>query len=60
MSAIPAASQGGTLIVRREALRQRAVQSTFLVPGLTIAIADERDPSDRVMESFQHKGGIGE
>jgi DNA gyrase subunit B len=44
----------------REALRQRAMQSTFLVPGLTITIADERDPSDRLSESFQHKGGIAE
>ena len=42
------------------ALRERAVQSTFLVPGLAISIHDNRDPSDLVEETFQHKGGIGE
>ena len=44
----------------REALRERAMQSTFLVPGLTIALADRRDPEDLWEESFQHKGGIAE
>ena len=44
----------------REALRERAMQSTFLVPGLTIAITDSRDPEDVWTESFCHKGGIGE
>ncbi|MBK9740057.1 MAG: type IIA DNA topoisomerase subunit B [Actinobacteria bacterium] len=44
----------------REALRQRAMQSTFLVPGLVIAITDRRDPSDVWEESFQHKGGLSE
>ncbi len=44
----------------REALRERAMQSTFLVPGLVIAIRDERDPDDVWEESFQHKGGIAE
>ncbi len=44
----------------REALRERAVQSTFLVPGLTISIEDRRDPDDLFTETFQHKGGISE
>ncbi|MDP2288781.1 MAG: DNA topoisomerase IV subunit B [Actinomycetota bacterium] len=44
----------------RLALRDRAMQSTFLVPGLTIALHDLRDPEDVYEESFQHKGGIGE
>ena len=44
----------------REALRERAVQSTFLVPGLMITIDDLRDPDDRFTETLQHKGGITE
>jgi DNA gyrase subunit B len=44
----------------RTALRERAMQSTFLVPGLTIALRDERDVEDIWEESFQHKGGIAE
>ena len=44
----------------RQALRERAMQSTFLVPGLTIALHDLRDPADIYEERFQHKGGIGE
>ena len=44
----------------RDALRERAMQSTFLVPGLTIALRDERDPGDVWEETFQHKGGIAE
>ena len=44
----------------RVALRERAMQSSFLVPGLTISVRDERDPSDVWEETFQHKGGIGE
>ena len=42
----------------RVALRERAVQSTFLVPGLTIALRDERDTSDVWEETLQHKGGL--
>jgi len=42
-----------------EALRQRCQQSTFLVPGLTITVIDERG-SDSVSEIFQHKGGLTE
>ncbi len=41
-------------------LRTRAMQTTFLVPGLTITIRDERDPAEPTVESFQHKGGITE
>ena len=41
-------------------LRDRALQSTFLVPGLTISLEDSRDPSDLWAESFVHKGGIAE
>jgi DNA gyrase subunit B len=44
----------------REALRERALQSTFLVPGLAISINDNRDPEDIYFEAFQHKGGISE
>ena len=42
----------------RKALRDRAQQTTFLVPGLTITIRDERDVSDIYEEKIQHKGGI--
>jgi len=42
----------------RKALRDRAQQTTFLVPGLTITIRDERDASDIYEEKIQHKGGI--
>ncbi|CAB4906162.1 MAG: DNA gyrase subunit B [Actinobacteria bacterium] len=44
----------------RTALRERAMQSTFLVPGLIIALHDFRDSSDLYEETFQHKGGIAE
>lgn len=44
----------------RHALRERAVQSSFLVPGLTIALRDERDPTDVWEEVIQHKGGLSE
>ena len=36
------------------------MQSTFLVPGLTIVVKDNRVPGDTFEESFQHKGGISE
>jgi DNA gyrase subunit B len=42
----------------RHQLRERALQSTFLVPGLTISISDNRDSSDLWSETFQHKGGL--
>lgn len=44
----------------RKQLRDRALQSTFLVPGLTIDILDKRDAEDIWQESFLHKGGIAE
>jgi DNA gyrase subunit B len=44
----------------RVALRERAIQSSFLVPGLAITLRDERDPSDRWEESLLHKGGLSE
>jgi DNA gyrase subunit B len=43
-----------------ESVRERARQTTFLVPGLTIVLRDARDPGDVLVESFQHKGGITE
>ena len=43
-----------------EAIRERARQSTFLVPGLTIVVRDERDPQHRTHEEFCHRGGIAE
>ncbi len=44
----------------RSAIRDRVLQSTFLVPGLIISVRDERDPEDVWEETFQHKGGISE
>ena len=44
----------------RDALRERAMQTAFLVPGLIISLRDERDPGDVWEETFQHKSGIGE
>ena len=44
----------------RDALRDRAMQTTFLVPGLVITLRDHRDSGDLWEETFQHKGGIGE
>ena len=41
------------------ALRERAMQSTFLVPGLAITIRDERQ-NPVVEETLQHKGGLVE
>ncbi|MCU0284687.1 MAG: type IIA DNA topoisomerase subunit B [Candidatus Nanopelagicales bacterium] len=38
----------------------RAQQTTFLVPGLTIVVRDERDPEAIVVREFHHKGGITE
>ena len=46
--------------IDREALRERAMQSTFLVPGLIITLVDRRDAAVEWEESFQHKGGIAE
>ena len=44
----------------REALRERALQSSFLVPGLVLRLVDQREPTDLWEETFQHKGGISE
>ncbi len=41
-----------------DALRARIQQTTFLVPGVTIRLLDERDPDAVVDESFVHRGGI--
>ena len=42
------------------AIHERARQSTFLVPGLTIVVRDLRDTKRPHEESFCHRGGIGE
>ena len=39
-------------------IRERLVQTSFLVPGLAVTLDDERDGGGS--ETFQHKGGIGE
>ena len=39
-------------------LRSRIQQTTFLVPGVTIRLIDERDPDSVVDETFHHSGGI--
>ena len=39
-------------------IRERLVQTSFLVPGLAVVLEDERDGGGA--ETFQHKGGIGE
>jgi len=46
--------------IDRELLRERAMQSTFLVPGLMITLRDARETAEPWEESFQHKGGIAE
>ena len=40
------------------ALRERLIQTSFLVPGLTVTLRDLRDGED--VESFTHKGGVSE
>jgi DNA gyrase subunit B len=42
----------------RDELRARIQQTTFLVPGVSIRLVDERDPSRPVDETFHHGGGI--
>jgi DNA gyrase subunit B len=39
-------------------IRERLVQTSFLVPGLAVTLEDDR--TGTVSETFQHKGGIGE
>ncbi|WAB81143.1 DNA topoisomerase IV subunit B [Microcella daejeonensis] len=43
-----------------EDLVGRARQTAFLVPGLSISIADERGPDAPSTETFQYAGGISE
>ncbi|WP_300594807.1 DNA topoisomerase IV subunit B, partial [Microbacterium sp.] len=43
-----------------EDLRQRARQTAFLVPGLTITITDERNPETPVTTEYRFDGGISE
>ncbi len=38
----------------------RARQTSFLVPGLELVIADRRGPEEPVVEAFRHDGGIAE
>jgi DNA gyrase subunit B len=42
----------------REAIRQRLIQTSFLVPGLTVILVDEVSGSSP--EKFVHKGGVSE
>ncbi|MEV2276636.1 DNA topoisomerase IV subunit B [Nocardiopsis sp. NPDC049922] len=47
--------------IARESLLDRARQTAFLVPGLTIAVRDERaDGEPAYTEEFRFDGGIGE
>ena len=41
-----------------QALRDRLIQTSFLVPGLTVTLRDLRGAED--VESFTHKGGVTE
>ncbi len=41
-----------------QALRDRLIQTSFLVPGLTVTLRDLRGGED--VESFTHKGGVTE
>ena len=43
-----------------EDLQQRARQTAFLVPGLSITIADERDPEAPITTEYRFDGGISE
>ncbi len=43
-----------------DAVHARAQQTTFLVPGLTIVVRDERDPQAPAERTFAHLGGIAE
>lgn len=42
----------------REAIRQRLIQTSFLVPGLTVVLVDE--VAGTPPETFVHKGGVSE
>jgi DNA gyrase subunit B len=39
-------------------LRSRIQQTTFLVPGVSVRLIDERDTAAPVVETFHHGGGI--
>jgi DNA gyrase subunit B len=41
-------------------LHERARQTAFLVPGITLKVRDERDPEAVDEQSFHHSGGISE
>ncbi|TAK69745.1 MAG: type IIA DNA topoisomerase subunit B [Actinomycetota bacterium] len=43
-----------------DGVRERVRQTTFLVPGLTIALRDERGPGDPVVEEHRHDGGLSD
>ena len=43
-----------------EAVYSRAQQTTFLVPGVTIVVTDQRAPESPSERVFAHKGGISE
>ncbi|GAA4942164.1 DNA topoisomerase IV subunit B [Streptomonospora halophila] len=47
--------------ITRESLLDRARQTAFLIPGLTLAVRDERFPEEGTYEEeFRFDGGIGE
>ncbi len=43
-----------------EELHNRARQTAFLVPGLTLVVRDARGPGDAEVETFRYDGGISE
>lgn len=50
---------GADVGVDAEALRQRARQTSYLVPGLTVVITDDR-VGDAAVAQFQARGGLAE
>lgn len=46
--------------VSLEQVHDRARQTTFLVPDLTIVVRDERVAGESITETFHHSGGISE
>ncbi len=44
----------------RNVLWERARQTAFLVPDLSLHVEDVREPQDHLSETFRFKGGIGE
>ena len=47
-------------VVDLSEVHARARQTTFLVPGLTVRVADNRDPAAASTEEFRFDGGIAE